>query len=367
MNISQLLNPQVDIDLTVSLEFHADEWIQQNRIAESLPLHVIDAWKKVIAVPHELLHLLPEDQLSVPEILDFNLPPSMPSSIIKHKASAWFSTEPPNEDFAILVTRPLPSHDTVKELVIASKQAFLDGASSVKDLRYKDSRLPLGVVGFWEIVAKVNRAKMNWHKSKSWAKSEREKLDTTATAEKLDEAFAVLECLPWNADVCDQTSASIATSTLGFAALLSVNALLSDTLLDMMVSLVHDRIVAGTDTSVDSSTTNLVAPLEFSNAVVAAASTHGLYKSGNFPTLRKYETIVKQQEIQKMYFVVHLPNHWVSSMINFKEESFCFGETHSCFSGSSIIVLSRAVCEQETHCPVSCRHQPALQTRYRNG
>lgn len=144
-------------------------------------------------------------------------------------AASFFDNLPPNEDPCdTLKTRPIPAATLVDKLKEAFGQALLDGAKSIRDRRYQQSRLPLWTVGYWLEMHRVFAARKKWRLTKGWMDKETKK-ETEYMFVAARSAFAYL---PWNGSI--QIPGASCDTTLKFARLLS-NEMICDMVLDIMI------------------------------------------------------------------------------------------------------------------------------------
>jgi hypothetical protein len=90
--------------------------------------------------------MLPDKALSIVDLLKYTLPIKRTALVLSQASEAYSHVEP-NEDSNVLATRPVPPKDYLDKLETTFGQAWFDGARSIADTRYKDSRLPLLALG----------------------------------------------------------------------------------------------------------------------------------------------------------------------------------------------------------------------------
>lgn len=120
------------------------------------------------------------------------------NAFVTSRSEDWFSTRPPNEDFAAIQRRPLPPLDFVRKLRRILKDQLEKGARSVADLRYKASYLPLYSLEFWEQMSIVHRGQVAWRDSALWVEHAKTSKRGFSALHMLEDASVVLLGLPWN-------------------------------------------------------------------------------------------------------------------------------------------------------------------------
>jgi len=160
--------------------FEEKEWIGRGKKYDwaVLPGYVTSAKNSSLEIPDFFARQapLPQETLSISNFLSFKLP-RLSSEIISTKTSAWFSTDSPTTNTNVLLSRPVPAPEFIKNLETVYSQAWLDGAKSVVDQRFNDGadRLPLWSISFWKEVIWCHEAQALWKTSMLWL--EREDLD----------------------------------------------------------------------------------------------------------------------------------------------------------------------------------------------
>jgi len=176
------------------------EWIGVGKkypISGEVPTFVREARSKTLAMPPECLAYIPSQKMSITDLLKATLPVQS-SALIMHSAAGAFSQEEPNEDLTCLKTRPIPPKDWLEELEKDFGQAWYDGARSLQDKRYKNSRLPLYVLSYWKEMRIVIEKRAVWQAADEWLArwgKDGEEL------EEADRARELMSCLLWSLDI----------------------------------------------------------------------------------------------------------------------------------------------------------------------
>ena len=134
------------IDLVNPSTFNSSEWIGKGKKYDikTLPYAAIEACTSATIIPAEYKKEFPSYHLSVLEFLKIPLPASSAALVSVH-ATGWFSKDVADKNVSYLMSRPLPSANTLQELMKAFGQSWLDGAQSLVDPRYNNETnvLPL--------------------------------------------------------------------------------------------------------------------------------------------------------------------------------------------------------------------------------
>jgi hypothetical protein len=129
----------------------------------------------------------------------------------------------------------------------------------------------------------------------------------------LDDVWDTLESLPWGMQVTAHLSS---TSMATFRLLLS-NKWLDNNVIDMALWWMSIQV------SLDPTLCDvIVAPLLFFQNML------GSYKTGNydFAGHRRYQQAIMSGDQKQIVTILHLPSHWVWSVMHFEQMTFQFGE-----------------------------------------
>ncbi|THG93068.1 hypothetical protein EW026_g8062 [Hermanssonia centrifuga] len=120
------------------------DWLKQGKVYPSndTPPVVLAGRQQTLSLCPKHTVLLPEQQLSIIDLLRLDLP-TQPSVLVVQQAMSWFHTMEPNEDIRNVCSRPLPPVKVIQDLQKAFGQAWFDGAQSIIDPHHTHSRLPL--------------------------------------------------------------------------------------------------------------------------------------------------------------------------------------------------------------------------------
>jgi hypothetical protein len=133
-------------------EWVVKEWIGVGKkypILGEVPAFIEAARSQVLAVPPACLSYIPSKRMSITDLLKANLP-TQSSTLTMHTAAGAFSKEELNEELTCLKTRSIPPKDWLEMLEKDFGQAWFNGAQSIEDKWFKNSRLPLCVLSYWK-------------------------------------------------------------------------------------------------------------------------------------------------------------------------------------------------------------------------
>ncbi|KXN90746.1 hypothetical protein AN958_03681, partial [Leucoagaricus sp. SymC.cos] len=100
----------------------------------------------------------------------------------------------------------IPPHNILAELKEQLPQAWLDGAKSVVDFRYNDSRgrIPLWTVQFWVQAAQVQKSQVAWRESFHWLEERAVGIEGTEAVGMARSVLEALDEVGWNSDLTYQ-------------------------------------------------------------------------------------------------------------------------------------------------------------------
>ena len=313
-----------DID-DFEAKFIAHDWIGvgRNYDLRTIPFSVILEKGRQTAIPDYFLHEahLPAPNTSVKKFVAWILP-RVSSEIISTKVQLWFSKRSPSNNLNLkdtLLSRPIPPYDFVEQLDNAVGQQWLDGAKSITDQRFNDGMeaLPLWAIMFWKEVHKLNGMQSTWRQSLTWLEDQAKKYvaGTLTTSSDAEEICALLTSLKWDTSLkyCRE-----ATTTYQLTRFLGTR-WLSDDNINMMVEELQDELAGCLDVN--------VADLNFTTALQDVKARLALPLEKRKKTLLgQYEPHIKNGTLQRLYFPLYVnKNHWVAVEIDFKKQTFSFG------------------------------------------
>ncbi|KAL7281612.1 hypothetical protein ACG7TL_004929 [Trametes sanguinea] len=303
----------VDTPTSNSPIFDPAEWISCGKTYPSAdtPGFIHAARKAVLAILTEHLKLLPDQTLSVLALLRKTLPPEL-AHLVTQEAQCSFDFEAPTDTLEALESRPLPPDDLVRKLQQAFGQAWFNGAQSLVDRRFKQSKLLLFVLTYWTEMGLVVSKKAIWKRAVDWLT--RWEQDTNFLKEA-DRARSLMDLLPWSARI---KALGSDTGAENLALLLSEQ-WLDDELINMLVQELFQR------THLDPKLSRTVAllPLAFQQVLHKAAAK----QTYSHPLLERCKHYISGGR-QRFYFPVNVGGvHWVSCMIDFEENVICYGDS----------------------------------------
>src|SRR5882762_4768097 len=113
------------------------EWIGVGKkypVSSEVPTFIEAAHSKVLAVPPIYSSYIPDQKMSITDLLKAKLPVQS-SALITHSAAGAFSKEELNKDMACLKTRPIPPKAWLEQLDKDFGQAWFNGEQSIEDKR----------------------------------------------------------------------------------------------------------------------------------------------------------------------------------------------------------------------------------------
>jgi hypothetical protein len=202
----------------------------------------------------------------------------------------------------------------LKELEKDFGQAWFDGARSIKDKRFKDSRLALCALSYWKEMRVIIEKRAIWQAADEWlarwGKNGEE-------LEEADRARELMSCLPWGQNI---TALGAGCPKENLAVLLSDN-WVDDEIVNMMMF----DLAACVRLDPELQTTTVIAALNLQMHIRRAYDT-GDYSEESVPLLCRYTKLFKEEKRSRLYFPAHINgNHWVPFLIDFKNETIRHG------------------------------------------
>ncbi|KAI0664773.1 hypothetical protein C8Q70DRAFT_904467 [Cubamyces menziesii] len=288
-------------------EWKDTDWIMQNKKypAVDTPPPVLAARRQVLAIPPDQASLLPAPHIPVSQLLRLDLP-SQPARLTFEKASKAFSQELPTDTLVgITWSRPIPPPPFLKDLESAFGQAWFDGAQSIVDSRYKQSRLPLHALTYWSEMSMTLMKKATWRKAVVWLDKLDEKFVSTGLSQR---ARGFMDTLAWGEDL---RVLGAATTTDALARLLS-DQWLDDEAVDMLTTNLANRVLANPELSCNT----IVTTLAFQHCVMATY-VHGRPIEQD-SMLHALKARLDDGQKKRLFFPINVDNnHWVAFCVNF--------------------------------------------------
>ncbi|TFY54559.1 hypothetical protein EVJ58_g8792 [Rhodofomes roseus] len=293
------------------------KWIQAGKQYPSsdTPQCVLNARQRVLAIPPEYSSYLPSETTSILLLLATSLPPQ-PSVLVTPQVEVLFSSSPPTEHPSILRSRPLPPTIILRQLQASFGQAWFDGAQSIVDWRYKDSRVPLYALTFWLETERARTHQTVWHAAEEWMTRWGRSI-----VKEVDEARDGLAVIPWAADYRALNAVSTVFDVL--ATFLSDD-WLSDEHIDMFATHLAKRVHRNRTLAKSVVVANLVFMREVE---AAAAMKPSEYEPSAF--LRDYKDLFTTHRRERLLFPVYVASarHWVAVEVNFRTKSISYGDS----------------------------------------
>ncbi|KAJ7215807.1 hypothetical protein GGX14DRAFT_606725 [Mycena pura] len=150
-------------------DFDATEWIGTGRVFQDIPSYVADAYRAVREIPQTLSRKLPNQDLSVTDLLAITLPRILTNDMaFPRRTLSWFSAEKPNCESDTVWSSVVPPLWFLRDLESALPQAWLNGVQSVVDPNNPNHRLPLRSIRFYREITDLHDAQEQWQQSKYW-------------------------------------------------------------------------------------------------------------------------------------------------------------------------------------------------------
>ncbi|KAF9231491.1 hypothetical protein BU15DRAFT_82327 [Melanogaster broomeanus] len=251
--------------------FHPSEWIGQGKTypAADTPAYIIYARKQLLTIPPSFHSHLPAIEMTILELLNENLP-AQPSMLNTALGQAWF-----------------------------------DGARSIIDFRYVNSRLPLWVITYWTEMSITLRKRNQWETAHRWLIriGQEGKMPCLAEADSAREAMASLS---WGKPVDAYGGGGTPEFLLP---LLSDDQWLNDEIIDLAMQKLTERTHL-----TQSAKTTIIAPLLFSEHLRTLAQDKDVRSS----YLERYASFFHEGLRTILYLPAHVNNnHWIALRINF--------------------------------------------------
>ena len=311
------MSPTIDLldDAEALSEWKDTDWIMQNKKypAVDTPPPVLAARRQVLAIPPDQASLLPAPHIPVSQLLGLDLP-SQPARLTFEKAPKTFSQELPTDTLVgITWSRPIPPPPFLKDLESAFGQAWFNGAQSIVDSRYKQSRLPLHALTYWSEMSRTLMKKATWRKAVVWLDKLDEKFVSTGLSQR---ARGFMDTLAWGEDL---RVLGAATTTDALARLLS-DQWLHDEAVDMLTTNLANRVLANPELSCNT----IVTTLAFQHCVMATY-VHGCpIEQDSMHHALKARLVDGQKK--RLFFPINVDNnHWVAFCVNFVDRTISYG------------------------------------------
>ena len=172
----------------------------------TIPTHKKQIGKASFVIPLDIeKQLLPSPKISLKALTDFSMPSQSKSSNQK-SLTHFFSKEVPSPTSAAVTIRlrrlPTPDPCTVRQLVEFSRQAWLDGFTSVHYSHLQSASetttlFPLWVISYWNKVLDIKKISNKWLKSRDWITKQLRQNKSTECRLLAEETSIMLTVLPW--------------------------------------------------------------------------------------------------------------------------------------------------------------------------
>ncbi|OJT07821.1 hypothetical protein TRAPUB_1281 [Trametes pubescens] len=307
--------PQLSLATTTvdNHKFVASEWIGRGKTYPSAdtPDFILAARREVLSIPEKHASLLPATSLSVLDLLALKLQ-AQPSNYVTPEAERAFSFEDPNDDLPALSKRRIPPDAFLRKLHKAFGPAWFNGAQSIVDTGFKQSRVPPYALTYWSEMSIILVKKATWQRAEGWlTRWERE----PGFLEEADHARILMGSLAWDAQI---QALGSDTSAENLAGLLSED-WLDDEHINMLLQEVYSRARLDPTLSRKVAVLPLVLQQVISNARMRSNWTHPL-----LDRCSRYITSGRKH----LYFPVNVGGvHWVPCVIDFEAQVVRYGDS----------------------------------------
>lgn len=192
--------------MSEEIAFKKTDWIGQGKSMATAPPIIHRMAKDEFSLPQYIeFDLIPSPFISIREMLKFSVPLlSVPNS--GPQPAPYFSKDAPDPVDKNTIQRlhnlPIPDEKVVRNLVHASRQAWLDGYKSIMYNNLSGSvvtRFPLWVLTYWNDILDFKRdVRGPWIKSSDWlAQQKKQCKRNPMRAALLEETTQILSMMPW--------------------------------------------------------------------------------------------------------------------------------------------------------------------------
>jgi hypothetical protein len=298
--------PRVTVNVPVG------SWVDRD---DQLDPDDLDVLSEVMYIPEMVYKMLlpPSDDITVQEILEFKVP-DIDVDRFTETGASYFSRARPKEDLDL--TMNIPPKTWVGSLRESLHSAIRSGMRSIIHPGYKDHPLPLWMLTLWEKLHTVREAKATWADASTWLTDmcrTSGKFCRSSPTMSFDLAYRLMSRLPYYKKLVMPASGGI-RRTLHLAGLLSDDAWLTSTLVDLMIKTIVERLGPAHADFVITNT-------EFADAIYVA-------KQESEPssyTFRSLEETLSKGKI--LFFPAYIPDarHYIAFRIDFGNKTFCYG------------------------------------------
>jgi hypothetical protein len=299
-----------------------------------------NVYSSLLVIPGDVRsRLLPEADLTPPELIAFALPSST-SSIVFPDFSASFTAAAPTENPQVLQTRPSLGAKALDAAHTALHTAIAAGrpVRSFSDPRFKQSRLPVWSLTYMRQAAFAKEKQSLFSSRRKWVESHSNLRGGPA-------ALAAFDTLPWGGHLSAYTVRSMPISDL-LAFLggdeFARGAWMSDETMDLGIGIINERL-----------------PPALKNKVTVAPATFWATINKKRPDyerrfLDQYRDLADSGQCEQLLFPAiigpsplnededDILNHWILVRLDFKKNIISFGE-FPCMGSSTAHLLNHTV------------------------
>ncbi|TFY51253.1 hypothetical protein EVG20_g11086 [Dentipellis fragilis] len=222
-----------DIEPTQPVDL--SQWIRAGKVFNASPQSVRNALAERISLSADARALLPSNDTTISDFLEFRAPRLVKTLQIVSPASC-FSDIQANKTVLSMLQDDVPLPAFVSALRSVAGQAILDGKVSIRDWRHSGIFLPLDAIGLWQDMAKIIEAQQAWVKACFWLEKQVQR--NPALKDHQDRVERTLAHVPWN-QVLGRLGNFISSSE---TAIILSNEWICDGLIDTMLTALATRL-----------------------------------------------------------------------------------------------------------------------------
>jgi len=185
-----------------------DGWISQGeKWTTNLPSLVKKTAQNEFKLPASIHNaLLPSPNISLKALAEFTLPATVEKPTMRKYMEHFFTTDPSTPITPAVLMRmqhlPMPERSTIRELVEVGRQAWLNGASSVRYAHLSEdskttTNFPLWTITFWNRVLDTKEVSSKWVKCVDWVMVQLHQKKSEERQLLAEQAMIYISVLPW--------------------------------------------------------------------------------------------------------------------------------------------------------------------------
>lgn len=272
-------------------------------------------------IPSEFSYLLPSKQLTVAELLVFDLPAQSSSLVPPHLEGA-ISDFPPTETLEKSAQRQIPAANYIgaAKKVLEKVTSHGDGrARSIKDRTAKGVRSPLSVITFWTEASAALQVQRLWKGADTWISQLKKIPRFTHYTDAIDSTRGLLRELRW----ATRLRIFDGVGAVDILAALLSDQPLNDDILNMLITHLADRARGNRKLS-----KVVLSSTYFANSLQSAYGSqkpHDL-KDLTTATVLPVQRLFVDKSHDTLFCIVNVVNrHWILVKIDFAARALAYG------------------------------------------